>query len=458
MSVMTDTYQDVFETDVSKLEQLTLHNKRSTKSKQGAQCEMEIRKLLHKHTILKFAMLCRKLNIDPMHPKSIHLILLLFSKVKNKKELLQSFCTHPCCASMPPVHIDWDVLQDDKVDINDTFHAMSDWILMLNYLDCVVKDTEVDKISQEVVLTHLKQSWQVGGLDTYYPPTIKRMMTALIHMAPSNLSASKMLERLLVGEGETCRDLEFRCMKTTSHFMDVAVDETESMMRLLLVVPLMTAKAVFFSDMRVVLDREDSMQHSNATQDHPHKSRLQMRVFAKSIETQGTPQYTESFDSWLGQQKFTVTTSRHLQLLLYFIQVQVKPVPIEAYNMYYTASMLNRSLDMKVQYIDSSAIIAVIKGLRVYHHNITKLIDFRSTCLNGLNQETRSKLTQAQVLQLYVCCFQHTSIMQQCWKAVVSTWNHTIASALEKFRAEHEFEVAAVIDSLVRCQVHDQPT
>ena len=82
-----------------------------------------------------------------------------------------------------------------------------------------------------------------------------------------------------------------------------------------------------------------------------------------------------------------------------------------------------RSLDMIVQYIDAPAVIAVIKGLRVYHHNLTKLIDFRSTCLNGLNQETRSKLTQAQVLQLYVCCFQHASIMQQCWKAIAPTWN-----------------------------------
>ena len=35
--------------------------------------------------------------------------------------------------------------------------------------------------------------------------------------------------------------------------------------------------------------------------------------------------------------------------------------------------------------------------------------------------------------------------------------NHTIASALEKFRAALEFEVAAVIDSLVQCQVQDQP-
>ena len=454
---MTQPVNDVFEMDVSKLQNLTLQNHGARKQRVHEQNEHEIRQFLYKHTMLKFALLCRKLNIDPMHPKSIHLVLLLFCKVKNKKDLLLAFSTHPCCAGTPDVHIDWNVLESEKIDISDTFHAMSDWILLLKYLEAAVRSEEADELAKDDLFLHFKTSWQVGGLDSYYPPTIQRMMTALIYMAPSNLSASKMLERLLVGEeGDTCRDLEFRCMKTTSHFMDVPIDETDSMMRLMLVVPLMSAKPTFFTDMKVVLDKEDSMRQAESEANCNTNTRLQMRVFSKQIETHGVTQYTETFDSWLGQQKFTVTTSRHLQMLLYFIQVQTQAVPLEAYSMHYTANMLARATDIKVQHIDPLAVIAVVRSLRVYHHNISSLIDFRATCLGGLNQETRNKLTQAQVLQLYVCAFQHPSIMQQCWKAIVPTWNHTIASALDKFRAVHEFEVTAVIDSLVRCQVQDQ--
>ena len=144
-----------------------------------------------------------------------------------------------------------------------------------------------------------------------------------------------------------------------------------------------------------------------------------------------------------------------LQLLLYFIHVQVDPIPREAYAEHFTDNMLSRMQEVKVQSIDASAIISVIKSLRVYHHNLNDLLDFRSTCLLGFNQHVRNNLSLAQILQLYVCSFQHSSILQQCWKSIVPVWTHTTASAVQKFTAARKFDYKPVIDSVVQCQVQD---
>ena len=112
---------------------------------------------------------------------------------------------------------------------------------------------------------------------------------------------------------------------------------------------------------------------------------LQMRFVIKNAEATRKQEYKESFDTWLGQQKFTVTMSRHLQLLLYFIQVQQTPIPKEDYAQHFTDTMLNRLQNVSVQNIDAAAVTSLIKSLRVYHHNVKDLLDFRATCLNGFN-------------------------------------------------------------------------
>lgn len=443
---------EIFETDIGKLKQLSLRSSNPQALKQVHNDE-SIRRELHRRTLLKFAMLCRKLNVDPMHAKSIHVALLLFSKIKNKQKLLDGFLSHPCCQNSKPIHIDWRALSDGDVNLNEVFCAMSDWILILGYLTPAIDPALSDALSKETLLVRLRKSWSVGGLDQYYPATVERLMTVFTFMAPYNLSATKMLERLLVGEGDTCRDLEFRCLRMTNNFMDVSVDESESLVNMLQIVPCMMTKPSFFTDMKIVLAKEESMTGEHAN--NQKQTRLQMRYVTKNAANVTNSEYKESFETWLGQQKFTVTMSRHLQLLLYFIQVQVKPIPRESYVMHFTENMLSRLQTVSVQSIDVDAVITIIKSLRVYHHNVKDLLDFRSTCLAGFNQHIRNNLSLAQILQLYVCSFQHPSIQQQCWKVVVPVWTHTTASAVRKFTTTHEFDYAPVIDSVVQCQVQD---
>lgn len=445
---------DTFDMDPDKLKQLTVKSNNAVRKPAPRQSanEAEIRQELHRRTLLKFCLLCRKLNIDPLHKKSIHVVLLLFSKIKDKKTLLQGFTTHPCCATLAPLQVDWEVFTKTDVDINDVFCAMSDWLLILRYLVPCMEDDLADALQHEALFMHMKQSWKVAGLDVLYASTPQHLMTVFVHMAPHNLSATKMLERLLLGETEGNRDLEFRCLKMTSHFMDVSVDETQSILNMLLVVPCMTTKPNFFTDMQYVLAREERMAEAFC---EVKSKRLQMRTAVKNIARMTPKEYVESFETWLGQQKFNVTMSRHLQLLLYFIQVQPTPIPKESYSMHFTEHMLDRVKDMKVQNIDAAAVISLIKSLRLYHHNVSDLLDFRASCLHGFNQQIRTQLSLAQVLQLYVAAFQHASIMQACWKAIVPVWSHTTAANVHKFVSTHTFDYAPVIDSVVKCQVHD---
>lgn len=444
---------DVFEMDMEKLKQLTLRHKDTSAPWSSKNTEESIRKELHRKTMIKFCLLCRKINIDALHPKAIHVVLLLFCKVKDKRRLLQGFLTHPCCRECPTVDVDWRVLEDENVNINDVFCAMTDWILILNYLTPAVSPELADEMTQDPFFVRLRQSWKVGGLETYYPGTLERLMTACTFMAPHNLSATKMLERLLVGEADSCRDLEFRCLRTTSHFLDVSVDEDESLLNMLQVVPCMVTKNTFFNDMKHVLSKGGELSENQTGT--VKRTRLQMRFLAKIDDGNRPREYMESFETWLGQQKFTVTMSRHLQLLLYFIQVQPTAIPREAYAKHFTDTMLGRLQDVKVQSIDATAVTTLIKSLRVYHGNVKDLIDFRSTCLVGFTQHVRANLSLAQILQLYVACFQHPSIMQTCWKSVVPVWTHTTANAVQRFVSTHTFDYTPVIDSVVQCQVQD---
>ena len=102
-----------------------------------------------------------------------------------------------------------------------------------------------------------------------------------------------------------------------------------------------------------------------------------------------------------------------------------------------------------VDSIDQYAVSKLIRSIRIYKHSIHNLIDFRVQCLAGLSATTRLNLSLADVVQLYICCFQHRSIFEYCWKQVVPVMNHTIQHSCERFRSAHAFDIDAVVRTLV---------
>tara|TARA_Y100000389_G_scaffold17367_2_gene15202 strand:- start:4123 stop:5562 length:1440 start_codon:yes stop_codon:yes gene_type:complete len=468
---------DAFNVCVDDLEKLDISLAGSTKGKRvlhfgrGRQQEVQqIREFVHKNTLLKFALMCRKLNIDPLKCEfAIHGILMMFGKIKEKKLLVDHFCHTMNCEDM---QIDWDKIHDgtgkfdltsssdldsedlgDHAKVNDMFYAMSDWMLIIDYLETSMSASQQEVLVRDKNVERMHQSLLHAGLDQSFEIDTSLVLRALLYISPGTLSGSKMLERMFLGISDDCRDLEFKCLRALSNFNDTQVDEEASMCTMLLILQCMKTRPVFFTDMQTVLQMETELTTKHV--EMPTNTRVRLRELVNSIHADA-PQFMETYEHWSTKQKFAATMSKHLQLLLYFVSVQVVAVPVEAFHMHFNENLLTSfmtSSNKHVQQIDAKAVIHIIKGIRVYLHNVRDLLDFRTQCLAGINKSRRLSLNLAQVLQLYIAAFQHDSIRQSCWKAVINVWNHTIETDLAQFRETHAFDVQPVIEAIVHCQM-----
>lgn len=205
-------------------------------------------------------------------------------------------------------------------------------------------------------------------------------------------------------------------------------------------------------DVRHVITSQKEIKCQEETA-HTLVRRPRLRDLVQSIHNDATLEYQQTFESWCAHKKFSSTTGLNVQRLLYFINAQTVLVDLDVYSEYFTHALTSRMQSQHISTIDVEVIIHTILSLRVYQKNIAHLIDFRTRCLEGLSVGVRKALSLAQVLQLYVCCFQHESIRDRCWKAVLPVLNHSIQVACAKFRETFAFEVHAVIRSIMTCHV-----
>jgi hypothetical protein len=295
-----------------------------------------------------------------------------------------------------------------------------------------------------------------AGLGEQVPITPALTLRALLFITPGTLAASKMLERLFLYAAdekrarEPVRDLEFRCLRALADYNDTIIDETGASKTMLFVMAQMHRISIFDSDMRTVLQSEHSAL--SALPAAPTAARVRLRDAVRAVKSDKTCS-GHTFGDWLLKQRFVSTMSKHLQYLLYFINVQVEPVSKDAYSHHFSGDVLARMTTVPIQEIDPDAVLRVIRSIRVCFADIPDLITFRSTCLLGINSTRRIAITLPQVLQLYVASFQHKSIRQRCWCAVIDTWNHTIVDALKRFHENHNFAVSKVIDTVIKCQL-----
>jgi uncharacterized protein YaaW (UPF0174 family) len=194
--------------------------------------------------------------------------------------------------------------------------------------------------------------------------------------------------------------------------------------------------------------REQESQSESAT----HK-KFSLREHLKLQQTIVTLHRAYLFDEWKAMQKFSVTISLKTQRLMYFIKAQQCSLDRALVSSFFEEQLVNKLLQGTLEQIDSGAITAVIKTLRIYNYNIKRLLEFRTNCLVGFNQSIRKTLTLPVVLQLYVACFQHSSIRDEIWKSIVPTLNYAITSRCEEFRKKYEYEFPSVMESLMRCHV-----
>ena len=132
-------------------------------------------------------------------------------------------------------------------------------------------------------------------------------------------------------------------------------------------------------------------------------------------------------------------------------------MPPEVYREFFSAVVADRVVASQVESIDTACLVKLIASIRTYKHIIPNLIDFRVNCLSGLSVSTRNNLTLGQVVQLYVCCFQHRSVREEAWRSVVNVWNHSVASACQDFIDANKFHVQSVVRMMVDAVAEQGP-
>jgi len=408
----------------------------------------EIVHLLQINTLHKFCTVCECLNLDPLCPLSLLLVLILLSRHRDRVSIARDFLDTSLDAEH--VMVDWDAA-DDLQPLQDKFSTMSDWSTLLAYTDICIPEDVREHTCRDACIARFSDCLSGAGLGDVYPTTTEFAMRCIVHMSPANTPSSKMLERFLSTIAE-CRDIEVRCLRAVSAYTDQSNDDDKSAATFTRILRLTVVAASFADDVRHVITSRKEIK-SQEELENVTLRRPRLRDLVLSIHNENSMEYQQTFESWCVQKKFSNTTGLNVQRLLYFINAQPCSVDLRLYSEYFTQGLINRLSLQPISTIDVDVIVHIILSLRVYQRNIEHLIDFRTRCLEGLSIGTRRSLSLAQVLQLYVCCYQHESIRERCWKAVLPVLNHSIQTACAKFREQYDYEIHAVIRSIMACHV-----
>lgn len=397
---------------------------------------------MRKSFLRKYTQLCRHFNVDCFDSFSIHQIIILCSKVGDKQELLQKFC-HAVGASCNADH---------KADQQNVFASERDWLNLLMFCTFELENDVSEKyVNTKCVLT-MKSCLTQAKLGSGYEISPRVILACIVSMCLENTKNSLMMKHVLnlyslKDENSQLHDIDFKTLGVVASFFDTVVDQHSLGESLLVSLICMKISHSFIDDLRLVSRQwEMEVQHQKSLS-QTRQTRFQLRVYVEHLAHNTDLEYNTSFSNWSSVQNFSNLTTVRRQELLYFFLAQVSGK--EQCCDFLTEQEKVKLNASKLATIDASCLVRVIHSIRVYNFKIESLLDFRTQCLQGLSMLQRKKLSLAEVAQLYVCCWQHPSVREECWKSVVSMWNHTVATSCEKFRQNREFELSSVIQLLL---------
>jgi len=376
-------------------------------------------------------------------------VLALLSKTEDR---LRQFERIDCSAHQEAVILDMDVVRNIAHIDSELLYSVMDWVNLLQYMQCSVTEASSGPLTDDVLVSRFLASLRAGGLDEVQHGGMPTILLCMLHTFPSNTPISQMLERFVASHFPGARDVEVRCLRTAAHYMDAVIPDAVQQLSMALVMNSLQPRPVFFTDLQYVLQQEEAIRSMSQLNANPERQcRVSLRKLVEQVQTEKTQHSTQTFDNWRSQMQFGVTTSLHLQLLMYFITAQTQEADVALYQNLYTDKILERASrrNNTIDNIDHVALSRLIKSVRIYKHCIGNLIDFRAQCLQGFNVKTRTGFSLAQIVQLYICCFQHKSVFEYAWRQVVPIMNHTIATACQRFRDTHAFDCDAVVRTLI---------
>tara|TARA_B100000902_G_scaffold371766_1_gene398172 strand:+ start:202 stop:1605 length:1404 start_codon:yes stop_codon:yes gene_type:complete len=455
---LADT-QSVFDINVGSLDKLMQNQRLHTKTKS------DLIVTRNDGTLLKFCDVCKCLNLDPLHAQALPIVILFMSKSKHCAQIVQTYCNTVQASDMQSLLSMLDIHDEQVQTVQKQCEAkcnnMSDWIQLLQFLRISAPSTSALVFAES---NQIVQRMQRALAESNFHATAEKKMPqaqvalwALLYTSLRCTPAGKMLEKLHADVTEQGPDSELKCLRTLGMFKDTVDDENAYAKTLVIVMCCFTVADGFQRSVASVLRQSKMDQENSKLQATGSRStRPLLKAYAESAIQQRHLFLSErSWQVWRDAILFPVTTSSYLQKLLYFICAQKEQADVEAYRMWYNDKLLARAREVKIDTLDLHALLSVIDSLRLYTSNIKHLIDFRAKCLQGVNAKMRQELHLTQVLQLYIACFQHESVWEQCWKHILPVMNHTISAACKEFRAKYPYEVTEVVQNLGRCMLQE---
>lgn len=399
--------------------------------------------------LIKFCDMCEHFNLDPLHPYSIHFVLSMSSRhVTSQRTALQMLND-----AFPEQITNIDTTMLDDSGFESPIVSNADWATILGFLEHNSAPRET--LDTCAPLSCLSESIR----SCHVPYTCETLLEfsgrVLLFMSPLGTPASRMVENLVVQEMHSQHqtpphDIEFRIMRAITTFYDNNLETSQIFSAMLSVLATLQPSEAFYAAVRGAVDSR--VQAVAATDQATIQQRPSLRAFAKRLHVT-VAAYHGTYASWVALQRFPVNISLRTQQILYFIRVQVAPVPTDFLNELFDSDVIRRTLESSLDQIDPAPLIDTTRCIRICRYDIVGLIDFREKCLQALSLQTRQTLTMAQVMQLYVCCFQHESVRELCWRAILPYWNFSLQKKCEEFVMAHTFEVEAVIKTILQAQI-----
>ena len=443
----------------------------------------EIDRNIRRKTLDKVMRLSQLCNLDPFHEDTLLIILLLNMKVASKHKLLQRFieCKQEEKAKQHKVHdandandanasylqtFDYRILEHIDTVMPDIMNTVTDWLGVLEYVSVVQGHGDSDQSNHSTysdsnerneinLVANFEACMASAQLDTTCDASY-----ALIHAFMDNVPSALMLERLFLrsaGNESTAfsTGMEMRTLRLLSAFNDRVVVEQSEHNDICRVLMSLRVLPSFFQNL-VTLMHEETSQHDTQRQQTP--TRTQLRLSKLKSKTKAGHADAENFQAWASQQRFSAVSSKHMQLILYFVTVQIQSIPVSYYEKHYSSIICERMRGNTAVHsrIDENAVFQLIKSIRTYSVNIPDLITFDASCLQCLTQRARQGLSKVQVLQLYIIAFQHEAIVQRLWLRMLPEFGHTVQENLKTFRKKHTCDYHGVIQNMFA--VHEQNT
>jgi len=442
-----------FNIDVNSLQKLNIN-----KSKHSN----ELIVTRNESTLQKFCDLCKRINLDPLHMYSLPIAVIFMSKSKHGKAIVNAYAKCVGCEDVVEL-LDTDG-EDTQKQISlceGVFNSMSDWLHLLPYLEIQASNsTAVLYAEHNQIVQRMIEALYEANLRPHASQKLNMLqlsLLALLYTSPRCTPAGKMLEKLHADISEHGPEGELKCLRAMSKFKDSSDDEEAYASMLVILMRCFDVKDGFKRSVEMILrQRKIAQEQARERQTALRISRPLLRLYAeKAVQQKQHVLSQQSWNEWRTAIQFPVAAGKYLQRLLYFISTQTVQADVKAYSHWYDPILLARAKEVQVDTIDVEALLAVIGSLRLYTSNVKHLIDFRAKCLHGLNTKARQELHLCQVLQLYIACFQHESVWEQCWKHILPIMNHTISSACKEFRQKYPYEVTEVVHNLGRCMLQE---